>query len=79
MGPGIALLAAGAVTMAGQIAKGKTPRPRIIIGAAIAGGALVGLGQASPEVASRFATLILVTALLTSGADLATGVRNLTK
>lgn len=71
MGPGIALLAAGGLTTIAGITRGRPPSPRVMIGAAIAGGVLVAVGGRSPELAAKFGTLVLVTALLTSGADLA--------
>lgn len=77
MGPGIALLAAGSITAAGAVARGGWPSPRIFVGSAIAGAALLGVAQVSPEVASRFATLVVITALLTSGYDLAVGLNRL--
>ena len=77
MGPGIALLAAGALTATAAVVKGKAPSPSIFAGAAIAGGALLGLAQVSPDVASRFATLVVLTAILTSGAELALGASRL--
>lgn len=79
MGPGIALLIAGGLTMAAQASRGSAPAPRILIGSAIVGGVLVGVGQKSPELAGKFATLILVTALLTSGSDLAKAASRLIK
>jgi hypothetical protein len=77
MGPGIALLTAGGITAVGQIARGRPPSPRILIGSAIAGGLLIGLGRSSPELASRFGTLVLLTAALTSGADVALAISRL--
>lgn len=74
MGPGFAALGAGGITIAGYLARGRTPPPAVFIGAGIAGVALLTLASASPELASRFGTLVLLTALLTSGADVARGV-----
>lgn len=74
MGPGFAALGAGGITIAGYLARGKTPPTSVFIGAGIAGVALLALSSASPELAARFGTLILVTALFTSGVDVARGV-----
>lgn len=74
MGPGFAALGAGAITATAYLARGKTPPPAVFIGAGVAGVALLLVAQASPAVAGRFGTLILLTALLTSGVDVARGV-----
>jgi len=68
------VLTAGALTIVGQIANGKTPAPRIIIGAFAAGTGLVLLSSAQPTIARQLGALILTTSLLTSGADVARGV-----
>lgn len=77
MGPGLALLTAGALTATAAISRGGWPEPRIFIGSAIAGAALLGIAEVSPEVASKFATLVLITALLTSGVEVSTAVTRL--
>ena len=74
MTPSITLAAAAAITAVGYLARGRTPAPRIFIGAAVAGTALALIGQAAPEAAARFAGVVLLTALLTSGYDVAQGV-----
>ena len=78
MGPGFALLTVGAITGTAALVRGELPSSRVFAGAAIAGGVLVAVGQASPDVASRFATVVLITALLTSGVELATAAGRLT-
>lgn len=77
MGPAFAILGAAGVTALGQAAKGKVPSPTIIVGGAVAGAAMAALAGPSPELAGKFATLVLLTALLTSGADVALAVFHL--
>ena len=77
MAPALSGLAAAGITMVGQLAHGRTPSPVILVGGAIAGGALAALAGPSPELAAKFGTLVLLTALLTSGADVALAVFNL--
>jgi hypothetical protein len=74
MGPGLTILAAGGITAIGQISRKQWPTPRIIIGTGVAGAALLIVAQSSPELAQKFATLVLITALLTSGYDVSKGV-----
>lgn len=74
MGPGFAAIGAGAITATGYFARGKKPPAGVFIGAGIAGVALLVIAQGSPQVASRFGTLIVLTALLTSGVDVARGI-----
>lgn len=74
MGPGLALLTAGGISATAAIVRGGWPSPRIFIGSAIAGAALLGVAEVSPEVAGKFATLVLITAFLTSGVELSTAV-----
>ena len=73
MGPGIAILAAGGLTAVARVVNGRKPEPAIFAGAVIGGAALLAIAQVSPELASRFGTLVVITALLTAGADVATG------
>lgn len=77
MAPGIAILAAGGITAVAAIVRGAKPSPNVIAGAVIAGGILTAIAAQSPDVAGKYATLVLITAILTSGADIATGISRL--
>lgn len=77
MGPGFAMLAVGGLTATARVVKGHKPEPAIFAGAVIAGAVLLAVAQASPELASRFAMLVVITSLLTSGADIAAGALRL--
>ena len=74
MSPAWMIAGAGALTLTAQLARGQAPSPRVVIGAAVAGGALLLIAQGAPEAAGKFAGLVLTTALLTSGYDVAQGV-----
>lgn len=74
MRPAYLVLVAGAVTAAGQLATGTTPRPRILIGAGVAGLVIAAIDGPQPRVAQGLAGLILLTSILTSGAAVAQGV-----
>lgn len=74
MGPGFAALGAGGLTIAGYLARGQSPPPAVFIGAGLAGVVLLTVASASPEIAARFGTLLLLTAFLTSGMDVAKGI-----
>lgn len=79
MGPGLKVLAAGALTATAQIVNGKWPSPRLIAGVGIAGLVLVGIASKSPDVAGAFGTLIFLTALMVSGYDVAKAAGNVLK
>lgn len=74
MGPGFTILAAGGLTVLGSIARGQAPSPRIFLGTAIAGAGILALANFQPDAAAKFAAVVFLTALLTSGYDVATGV-----
>lgn len=74
MGPGFTVLLAGGVTSLAYMAKGDWPPPRIFIGSAIAGTGLMAVARKYPGPAQQFASLILLTALVTSGVDVAQGL-----
>lgn len=76
MTPALLVAAAGAITIIGQIVAGKPPAPRIFIAVPIAGAGMLALAQWSPELAYRLAAVVFLTALLTSGYDVAKGVNN---
>lgn len=76
LGAGFAVLGAGALTIGAYLARGESPPPAVFIGSAVAGVALVAVASHSPALASKFGTLILITAILTNGIDLARGVNN---
>lgn len=76
MGPAWSIAGAGAITAIAQIARGEWPGVRIVAGVAIGGAALLVIGGKSPELASAFGTLVLVTALMVSGVDIARAVNN---
>jgi hypothetical protein len=79
MGPGIKVLAAGALTATAQIVNGRMPSPRLIAGVGITGLVLVSIAGKSPEIAGAFGTLILLTALMVSGYDVAKAAGNVLK
>lgn len=74
MGPALQVGIAGGLTIIGAIARGDAPSPRIFVGVAVAGAGVLGLAQLAPDAARSLATVILLTALLTSGYDVARGV-----
>ena len=74
MTPSVTLAAAAALTAVGALARGQAPAPRIFVGAAVGGLALAGLAQLAPEAAVRFAGVVLLTALVTSGYDVSKGI-----
>lgn len=74
MSPALLIAAAGGLTIVGNIAAKKAPSPRIFVGIAVAGAGMLGLAQLAPEAAQQLATVVLLTALLTSGYDVASGV-----
>lgn len=76
MGPALSIAGAGAITAIAQIARGEWPSARLIAGVGIAGAALLMVASKSPELASAFGTLVLVTALMVSGVDLAKAAGN---
>lgn len=70
----ILVAAAGGLTVLGELARGELPRPAVFIGTAGVGLALLIAAQAAPTLAHGFAVVILLTALLTSGYDVAAGI-----
>lgn len=76
MGPGFSIAAAGALSAVAQIVRGEWPSARILVGVGIAGAALLTIAQSSPELASAFGTLVLVTSLMVNGVDVAKAVAN---
>lgn len=74
MTPAIMVGTAAGLTVLAYIARGDAPPPRVFLGAAIAGGGFLALAQASPDLASKLAAVVFITALLTSGYDVAQGV-----
>lgn len=74
MGPGLTIAAAGLVTVVGAIVRKQSPSPRIFVGTAVAGGAILAIASWNAEVASKLALVVFLTALLTSGYDVARGV-----
>jgi|CXWL01.1.fsa_nt_gi hypothetical protein len=76
MAPALLVTAAGTLTVVGQLAAGRAPSPRIFLGVAIAGAGMLGLAQAAPDAATQLATVVLITALLTSGYDVSRGIGN---
>jgi hypothetical protein len=74
MGPALVVASAAGLTAVGAIARGEAPKPRVFLGAAIAGAGFLLLAQYSPDVSAKLAGVVLMTALLTSGYDVATGV-----
>jgi hypothetical protein len=74
MGPGLTIAGAGLLTVLGSIARKQAPHPRIFLGTAVAGAGVLILAQHSPDAAAKFAAVVFLTALLTSGYDVAQGV-----
>lgn len=74
MSPALLIAAAGGLTVIGNIASRKAPSPRIFVGVAVAGAGMLTLAQLAPDAAQQLATVVLITALLTSGYDVARGV-----
>ena len=72
--PALLVAAAGGLTVVGTIARGKAPAPRVFLGVALAGAGMVTLAQYAPEAAAQLATVVLLTALLSSGYDVARGI-----
>lgn len=70
------IAAAAGLTVTAALVRRQAPAPRIFVGAAVAGTALALVAHAAPTAASRFAGVVLLTALLTSGYDVAKGVNN---
>lgn len=75
MGPALTIAAAGGLTIVGTIARGKAPLPRVFVGIVIAGGGVLAIAQYSPEIAAKLSAVVFLTALLTSGYDVATGAQ----
>jgi len=73
MGPALLIGIAGGLTVIGQISKGETPHPRVFLGVFIAGAGVLAIAQWSPELAQKFAGVVLTTSLLTSGYDASKG------
>ncbi len=63
-----AAVTAGGLAAASQIVKGNVPRLSIALGALGVGVALTAIAGFAPGVAAAFAVLVILTALLTSGA-----------
>ncbi len=61
-------IAAG-ITVAGRLAHGEAPRPRIIVGALIVAVMLTAISDVAPGLGTGFAVVIFLTALLTAGPD----------
>lgn len=74
MGPGLVIVTASGIVILGRLSKGESPHPRIFLGAVIAGAGMLTLAQFSPEVAAKLAGVVLMTAIMTSGYDVAQGV-----
>lgn len=74
MSTGVLIAGAAGMTALAYIARGDMPPPRVFLGGAIAGGAFLAIAQASPDLAARLAAVVFITALLTSGYDVAQGV-----
>lgn len=68
------VLGAGALTIIGELSRGESPRPAVFIGTAGAGLAIMFASFAAPDLAHGFAVVVFLTALLTSGYDVANGV-----
>lgn len=73
MGPAMLIGLAGGLTVIGQMSKGQPPHPRVFLGVFIAGAGVLALAQWSPEVAQKFAGVVLTTSILTSGYDASKG------
>lgn len=65
---------AGGLTVLGELARGQRPRPAVFVGTAGVGFVLLIVSSSAPQVAHGFALVILLTALLTSGFDVAAGI-----
>jgi hypothetical protein len=70
----VLVLAAGALTVVGELSRGERPRPAVFIGTAGAGVLVLLLGTASTQLANGLALVLFLTSLLTSGYDVAQGV-----
>lgn len=76
MSPAFKIATAGALTILGTIARHKAPAPRVFIGVVAAGAILLLVADSAPEAANAFGTVVLLTALLTSGYDVAQGINH---
>lgn len=74
MTPAWLIASAAGLTIIGNIAAKRAPSPRVFVGAAVAGAGFLALAQVQPELATKLAAVALITALLTSGYDVAQGV-----
>lgn len=68
------VLGAGALTILGELSRGETPRPAVFIGTAAAGLGIMFAAMGAPGPAHGLALVVFLTALLTSGYDVAQGV-----
>lgn len=58
-----AVLATGALAVAGNLTRGEPPSARIVVGTFVTGAALTALARKSPELAGAAAVLLLTTAV----------------
>lgn len=70
----VLIAGAGGLTLLGELARGETPRAAVMIGTAGAGALVMLLGMANEQLAHGLALVVFLTALLTSGYDLAAGI-----
>jgi hypothetical protein len=68
------VLATGGLTVARYLSEGTWPAPRVFIGTGLAGLFIVAAGTINATLATGFATVLFLTALLTHGAQLARAV-----
>jgi hypothetical protein len=66
--------AAGTITALGQLARGDGLQPRTIIATGILGVLMLSLESVNRDLARGIAAIVLTTAVLTSGADVAEGI-----
>lgn len=72
------VFAAGLLTVAGQVARGRGIQARPIIATGVLGVIFIGLETANAPAARTLAAALMITAALTSGVDVARGITNLT-
>lgn len=70
----VLIAGAGALTIGGTLARGETPKVSTFIGTAGAGLFVLAMTAVNPKLGTGFALVVFLTALLTSGYDLAGGV-----
>jgi len=73
------LLVAGVLTTTRDLAAGRPPQLRTVIGLAVAGVVLGVAADVQPGIAGGFALLLLISSIFVTGADALAAIREATK